>query len=408
MKLIPARFWADITNTAKGNKAEAARRLVAAVRGGLEQGKFKAEQVSFMGVASALGLIDPHDIAGSVQRLGAGAQARDKSGFHEEALYMESPVLMSNAFQTVCQELISASLIEGYNSLPSIADQLVTTQSVSMRNGKVAGFTHLAQSFEVPEGHPYPRVRFGEKWVSMKETKKGVMIELTEEFIGFDQTGQVARLARNVGEGLRSERDRDIIRGVIDADSGSSIYVYRPSGVGEALYASGNLNLKTSNALVDWTDVDNCLQYRATTVVDDRIDGTQRPLGGLNNGNCILLVPEALRSTAWYIKNSTGQVKNTNSAVEETSFGNPVASMVGDVLSSPLLDAEGGAHTSNWYYGDFKRQFVWSEIWPLQSFVQGSDSEAAFETDVVLRVKARYYGGLSALDSIYVTKNTSA
>ena len=54
--------------------------------------------------------------------------------------------------------------------------------------------------------------------------------------------------------------------------------------------------------------------------------------------------------------------------------------------------------------GDFRRQFVWTEIWPVQTFLQKTDSEAAFERDVVLRVKARYYGGISAVDTVFVTK----
>jgi hypothetical protein len=47
---------------------------------------------------------------------------------------------------------------------------------------------------------------------------------------------------------------------------------------------------------------------------------------------------------------------------------------------------------------------VWTEIWPVQTYLQRSDSESAFERDVVLRVKARYYGGISAVDTLFVTK----
>jgi hypothetical protein len=44
----------------------------------------------------------------------------------------------------------------------------------------------------------------------------------------------------------------------------------------------------------------------------------------------------------------------------------------------------------------------------VQTFLQRSESEAAFERDVVLRVKARYFGGISAIDTLYVTKVTGA
>lgn len=400
MSKIHNSVIAQIVKDAGGNKAEAARRVVNFYREGFRGGKFKAENVSLMCTAAALGLIDPFDVEGSVRRCLIARVDRTPETFNSEALYQESSTLMTNAFQTVCTELIESELIAGYNGLPSLADKLVTTRTSQRRNAKVAGFTHLGQSFEVSENHPYPAIRFGEKWVSMKEVKYGAMIEVTEELLTFDQTGDIGALARSVGEGLRNEREVLILNGIQDTTND----IYRPSGVAEALYSAGNMNLKTSNALVDWTDIDAVLTYRATTVKDDRIDGTQRPIAGLNKGDNILLVPEALRSTAWYIKNATGQVINTATAANETNFGNPVSGYVGSVESSPYLDVNS---TSTYYYGDFKRQFVWSEIWPLQSFVQGADSNAAFERDCTLRVKARYYGGLSALDSVWVTQVTA-
>jgi hypothetical protein len=54
--------------------------------------------------------------------------------------------------------------------------------------------------------------------------------------------------------------------------------------------------------------------------------------------------------------------------------------------------------------GDFARQCAWTEIWPLQTCPQRGDSPAAFERDVVMRVKVRYDGGLSAVDTAFVTK----
>ncbi|MBT5017562.1 MAG: hypothetical protein HON04_02330, partial [Planctomicrobium sp.] len=114
-----------------------------------------------------------------------------------------------------------------------------------------------------------------------------------------------------------------------------------------------------------------------------------------------MLVPEALRGTARSIVNSTEI--NVATADGETRFANPVHNML-EVLSSPFVDEQGAAAKSDWYLGDFKRQFVWTEIWPVQTFLQRSESSAAFERDVVLRVKARYYGGMSAVDTAFVTK----
>ena len=98
-------------------------------------------------------------------------------------------------------------------------------------------------------------------------------------------------------------------------------------------------------------------------------------------------------SWAWLSRSADGEMR----------MANPLHGTL-DVLSSPFIDEQGGAALVDWYLGDFRRQFVWTEIWPVQALLQRAESEAAFERDVVLRVKARYYGGLSAIDTVFVTK----
>ncbi|MEX0715321.1 MAG: hypothetical protein WD066_01975 [Planctomycetaceae bacterium] len=214
-----------------------------------------------------------------------------------------------------------------------------------------------------------------------------------------------------LGYYLRQERERTIVRAVTDADAGSGRYVYRPNGSGAALYAAdgshrnwvgaGNTTstgFASAVALADWTDIETVLHYRATEVKDDRIDGTARPIVMPARQ---LLVPEQLRGTALRIVNST-EVTVTGDA-GDMKFANPLHGTL-EVLSSPFIDEQGGQAVNDWFLGDFPRQFVWTEIWPVQTFLQRADGEAAFDRDVVLRVKVRYYGGLSAVDTVFVTK----
>jgi hypothetical protein len=203
------------------------------------------------------------------------------------------------------------------------------------------------------------------------------------------------------------------VRAVTDADAAAGNFVYRPDGTGETLYATNGSNrnwvgsgnttstgFATTTALENWTDVEHVLNYRATQVVDDRVDGTPRPIVAPVRQ---LLVPERLRGTALSIVNST-EVSITNfDATHTATMANPVRGLV-DVLSSPFVDEQGGQAVNDWYLGDFRRQFVWTEIWPVRTFLQRSDSEAGFDRDVVLRVKVRYYGGVSAVDTLFVTK----
>lgn len=352
------------------------------------------------------------DACGVLPRLrslrGAAVQEGPPGGLLSES----NPGVGTNLFQVVTGELIGRKVIEGYeDDAGFIGDKLVTVMPSRLRNTKIAGFRALAGPTEVSEGHPYEESTFEEKYVTTLESKQGRILSISEELIGFDQTGEINRRAMALGYYLRQERERTIVRAVTDADAGSGRYVYRPSGAGEALYASdgsnrnyvgsGNTTSPSFNAavpLVDWTDVEEILQYRATEVRDDRVDGTARPIVAPARQ---MLVPESLRGTARSIVHAT-EISVTTSA-GESRMANPLHGTL-EVLSSPFIDEQGGAALADWYVGDFRRQFVWTEIWPVQTLLQRADSEAAFERDVVLRVKARYYGGISAVDTAFVTK----
>lgn len=327
-------------------------------------------------------------------------------------LQESNPGVNSSLFQVMTAELIGRKVIEGYeNESGFIGDKLVTVIPASTRDSKLAGFRGLAGPTEVAEGHPYEESTFEEKFVTTKESKQGRILSINEELIAFDQTGEINRRAMALGYYLRQERERTIIRAVTDADASSGNFVYRPGGAGETLYNSngsnrnyvgvGNTTSSDFNAaipLVDWTDIEQVLHYRATQVLDDRVDGAPRPIVAPARQ---LLVSEKLRGTAHSIANSTQITSLTDDG--ETTFANPIGGML-EVLSSPFIDEQGGQAANDWYLGDFARQFVWTEIWPIQTFLQRSESEAAFERDVVLRIKVRYYGGLSATDTTFVTK----
>lgn len=369
----------------------------------LNEGEIRVDDISYHDLAGACGVLP---------RLRSLQERGGASGTATALLRESSPGLQANLFQVVTGELIGRKVIEGYEeSAGFIGEKLVTVLPSRVRNQRIAGFTALAGPTEVHEGHPYEESQFDEKYVTTTESKQGRILSIQEELIAFDQTGEINRRAMALGYYLRQERERTIVRGVTDADSGSGRYVYRPSGAGTSLYradgahqnwiGAGNTTatgFNTAVVLSDWTDIERVLHYRATAVKDDRVDGTRRPIVMPVKH---LLVPERLRGTALSIVNAT-EVRGS-SGDQETILANPVRGLV-EVLSSPFIDEQGGEAANDWYLGDFRRQFVWSEIWPVQTFLQRSESEAAFERDVVLRVKVRYFGGISAVDSVYVTK----
>ena len=366
----------------------------------LDNQQLRVDDFSYYELAEACGVLP------GLRALTAVAPAANLG----DALAESNPGVQSHLFQIVTGELIGRKVLEGYEDESGfIGDQLVTTIPSRRQGQRLAGFTALAGPTDVPEGHPYEESSFAEKFVTTEESKKGRILSINEELIGFDQTGEINRRARQLGYYIRQERERTILRAVTDADANRR--VYRPAGNPVALYASdgshrnyvgvGNTTSPDYNAatpLVDASDIDWVKNYRATQVVDDRVDGTPRPILAPVKQ---LLVPEALRSTARGIVHAT-EISVT-SGDRTRKLANPLRGDL-EVLSSPFLDEQGADGQSDWYLGDFRRQFVWTEVWPVQTFLQRADGPAAFERDVVLRVKVRYYGGVSAVDTVFVTK----
>lgn len=374
----------------------------------LNEGELSVEDFSYRELADACGVLP------SLRRLRepAGGHAALAESQGVTALLSESnPGVGTSLFQVITGELIGRKVIEGYEDDSGfIGDELVTVLPSRLKGQKLAGFRALAGPTEVAEGDAYDESTFGEKYVTTSEAKKGRILSINEELITFDQTGEINRRAIALGYYLRQERERTIVRAVTDADAASAP-VYRPAGTGEPLYADDGSNrnfvgmTNTTSVdfdagvpLEDWSSIDKVLRYRATEVLDDRVDGTPRPVMAPARQ---VLVPESLRGVASSIVNANEVT--VVSAGSETRMANPHRDRL-TVVSSPFVDEQGGDALVDWYLGDFRRQFVWTEVWPVQTFLQNAESESAFDRDVVLRVKARYFGGVSAVDTAFVTK----
>ena len=158
-----------------------------------------------------------------------------------------SPGVSTSLFQVVTGELIGRKVIEGYaDDSGFIGDRLVTVMPSRLRNSRIAGFTALAGPSEVPEGHPYEESSFTEKSVTTLESKQGRILSINEELIAFDQTGEINRRAMALGYYLRQERERTIVRAVIER-AGDSCFK-KPIDTGfsplhQAVYANADAEM---------------------------------------------------------------------------------------------------------------------------------------------------------------------
>ena len=326
----------------------------------------------------------------------------------------------STAFPSATGVLIAAKVIEGYNAPGMIGDQLVTNMPSKLKSERIVGFTALEGPTEVAEGLPYQESGFTEKYVTTQTAKKGRILEVTEEAIYFDQTGQILMRASRLGEQTAEEREMTILAGVLDVGSGAAGIkdVYFPSGTATALYSTANGTLAGSsvaNPLTDWRNIDTVLKHHATNIRDDRaVAGERLPIVWMPK---TLLVGRAIAGSAAYIMNASQVIMQPGAtdATSQTWTPNPINGLVPGLrtLTSPLIDYLAGLTGSryndalDWFLGDFQKQFIWQEIWPLQTLRSRQDDEPAFRRDIVARFKVRYYGGVNAVDHRYVIKSNA-
>jgi len=324
--------------------------------------------------------------------------------------YVEMPLreaVTSSAFPSAVGQLISAKVIEGYEMPGAIGDELVTVVPSKLRGERMVGFTSLQGPKVVEEGEPYQDSTFREKFVTTTETKRGRLLSVSEEAVFFDQTGQMLLRAQGLGNMLRANREKRIIRAV--ADVASTERIYRPQGVATQLYSAGNNSLlSTATPLIDWTDIQEVLAFYALNQRDDREPGDEGGADPIIWMPTHILTAQELAGTAARIVNAVEDRTNTTTATVITAG---VARQLVPGLravSSPFLDAAQGADqwddASDWLIGDFKRQFIYKEIWPLQTFRQPAGNDEDFERDIVARFKVREYGDVQATDHRLVVK----
>jgi len=313
----------------------------------------------------------------------------------------------SGAFAHVTQAVLIKMLDAGYQSQPSILDNLVTVVNDTTRTLPMVAFSAIGSLGEVPEGQEYPGVGFTDRAVIGPEPpKRGAAIEITDEAIRMDQTGRILNQARDIGRKLAMDREKHGLYAIQDITGYKAFYpvvagaptqtdLYRSSAAGSEWY-NKSVNLKTSNALVNYTDLEAAwlLLQAMTDEVGDYIDIQPN----------VLLVPTALLATAAHVLNAVQVETGADSDSQRTASANAVVQAMGlsnlKLLSSYYLDAQSA---STWYLGDFKAQFYEHVIIPREVKQADGDPRRDIVTQFIARRKARVY----ARDDKFVIKNTA-
>lgn len=312
-----------------------------------------------------------------------------------------------SAFSNITGQIVFATIKKQFELATMLADMLCTTRQSPFPYGeRVPGIGGLGDQAEVvDENQPYPTVGANEEYVDFpRPVKRGFIVPVSREAIVFDRTGQ---LTTQVNQGTKwmalnkEKRVLDVAFGVVNSykRNGTALNTYLTSGA--------YVNDQTSNALVDWTDVENVEKY-FDAITDPN---TGEPITW--QGDMTLIVPTALRRTAHRIVHFD-QVRYNDGASNTTAYygknplqdkGNGV-NMSGTitVISSPYVKSRTSSATK-WFYGRPKDAFVYNEVWGIETSQAPTGSTAQFERDIELQFKASEFGTAGVMEPRYMQRS---
>lgn len=306
------------------------------------------------------------------------------------------------AFANITGQLIISKILEGYQSAAFVFSGLIPNIPTRLDGEKIPGVTGITDQTEgVHPGMPFPHLGFGEDYIETPSTtKRGFIVPVTKEAIFFDRTNLVMQRASEVGEVLGVNKEKRLADLVIGATNN-----YKWKGTEYDTYQATSpwINVKSSNELVDWTNVDAAEQLFA-----DMLDPhTGEPV---NLGGTTLVASPAYGHAVNRILNAT-EIRYNNGGNTTTIAANPLRGfngMTSKHMYRRLIAA--GVSASNaakyWFLGDFAKAFAYMENWPITVVQAPANSEAEFTQDIVLRYKASERGAAAVINPRYVVKNT--
>ncbi len=282
---------------------------------------------------------------------------------------------------------------------------------------KIPGISQVGDEFSViQEGAEYPNFGVSEDYIEIAaKQKRGGIVPVTKEAIFGDKTGVLLDRCRNVGFWLYYNKEKRIIDCVIDENAGAVSaahggHRYHWKGTSYATYQTTTPwdNVTATNALVDWTDVENAW----LTLVGITDPYTGEPI--MQNPTHIIVTPQ-LAATAWYILHSM-EVRvhaggyNASATVQEHGTPLPLQG-IGlqnlQLLTSQLL-ASRAATDTDWWLGAPGRAFSYFECWGVEPEEAGPQSREGFHRDVVMQFKVSEMGTPATEEPRFMTESRVA
>jgi hypothetical protein len=319
----------------------------------------------------------------------------------------------ASQFGHIYGQVFYSTVMEAASSEEFVFTPIIPTIPTEFSGERIPGMAEMGdQAGVVNEGEQYPYAGFTEDWIDTPPTvKRGNILALTKEMFFFDRTGLALMRARRIGDWLGVNKEKRIIDGIVDENTTAARWKYRDNVIATYGDSSGTHdwdNLAATNALQDWTDIDNAEQLAAA--LTDPNTGEPLVLGF----DTIIVTPQ-LRATAYYILAATQQAMQvggfaTSGNLVRMDSPSPIGrhefSASYRVLSSRLLAARMATDTS-WFVGRPSAAFAYMQNWPITPSQAPPNSEDEFNRDIVTKFKASERGTMATINPRYMVKSTA-
>ena len=337
--------------------------------------------------------------------------AKTKRDFAETGL-SRSGAITSGAFHYIIGNLNVTLFDRGMAEVATpLADNVFRVFSSKKNREEHGAAGDNADMKFIGEGQEYPTFQVGERWYVTNAYKAGRRADLTIEMIRNDEGGKFLERLQKLGQIAAYTKEKLCAYALADSALsilGASVYAYYPEGTRVALYRTTagstkanyekTVNKKTSNALADYTDVQNARGlFRAMT------DDEGRRWGMNLGGTPVVIVPRTLEDAATKAVLLTGLI-DRNASDNQTVWNGPAWLAGTKVIVSDLLDT---ISTSTWYYGfPAGGAFKWHSV--REPFTEVAEyNDRSITHDVVLAVKAGLHGGAGCIDDRYMVQSTA-
>jgi len=357
-----------------------------------------ARHFSFDGIADLCGMRHALDEVGPLS-------VRDPD------LKKRGAMVQTGAFPLAANALVVAGLNDAYMDVEPIEDRLVQTRSTNAPLTAFAGVLTTAAVLDetaVPEGTDFPMIGAKEEEFWCSHLRRGFQTTLSQELFEQNNVAGIEDRLTNLARLARRKRRWQILKRITDNNGSAATpaepYVLHGPGAstGRALFVTANTapltrlpstgNRITNNALVDVSDLEAC-RLRLAAMTDSDGHRIEVP-----DSELVLLVPQALRYTAWQIVTS---VTEPGVFGAMNFYGPNGAAGPGQrgLVSSSFLD---DLSTTAWYYGAPRMQFRMVEKLPLEvATFGGPGTEPFVSSRTALRVRVAWDFEVCALDYVY-------